>query len=35
MNPGGGTVSGYQGGHKYVDNIEDREDGGTLVSAGD
>jgi hypothetical protein len=29
-NPGGGTVSGLTlGGHKYVDNIEDREDGGT------
>ncbi len=30
-NPGGGTVSWTNpwGGHKFVDNIEDREDGGT------
>jgi selenocysteine lyase/cysteine desulfurase len=30
-NPGGGTVSWTNpwGGHKYIDNIEDREDGGT------
>jgi selenocysteine lyase/cysteine desulfurase len=28
-NPGGGSLGPIRGEHKFIDNIEDREDGGT------